>query len=111
MSAIKTLQDQELEAAQAAGEEFFLDIPDGWAFYTADFSCVASGLHATGNVTLVRDQAGKAAWHKITAGIEDVESAPPLYVFGRGRTLSEAIASAVVEAAAASSAGSQKEQG
>ena len=30
MSAIKALQDQELEAARAAGEEFFLDIPDAW---------------------------------------------------------------------------------
>ena len=30
MSAIKALQDQELEAAQAAGEEFFLEIPDAW---------------------------------------------------------------------------------
>lgn len=30
MSAIKALQDQELEAAKAAGEEFFLEIPDAW---------------------------------------------------------------------------------
>lgn len=28
--AIKALQDQEIAAAHAAGEEFFLDIPDAW---------------------------------------------------------------------------------
>ena len=30
MTAIKDLQDQELDSARSAGEEFFLDIPDAW---------------------------------------------------------------------------------
>ena len=37
--AIKTLQDQELAAAQAAGEDFFLDIPDAWYEPHAVYGC------------------------------------------------------------------------
>ena len=37
--AIKTLQDQELEAARAAGEEFFLDIPVAWYEPHAVYGC------------------------------------------------------------------------
>lgn len=92
-------------SAPSHGEQ----VPGGWAFHAADFSCVASGRHDRGNVTLIRDQEGKAEWLKLTAGMEDVENAPPLYIFGQGRTLSEAIASAAAEAADAPSAGSQKE--
>lgn len=37
--AIKVLQDREIEAAQAAGEEFFLDIPDAWYEPTPTYGC------------------------------------------------------------------------
>lgn len=37
--AIKTLQDREIAAAQAAGEEFFLGIPDAWYEPHAVYGC------------------------------------------------------------------------
>lgn len=37
--AIKTLQDLEIEAAHAAGEEFFLGIPDAWYEPTPTYGC------------------------------------------------------------------------
>lgn len=37
--AIKTLQDKEIAAAKAAGEEFFLGIPDAWYEPHAVYGC------------------------------------------------------------------------
>lgn len=37
--AIKVLQDREIEAARAAGEEFFLGIPDAWYEPSPTYGC------------------------------------------------------------------------
>lgn len=39
MSAIKILQQREIDSAHAAGEEFFLDIPDAWYEPIPTYGC------------------------------------------------------------------------
>ena len=53
-------------------------IPEGWDFYTADFSV------SPGSVLLIRDTFGKAIWHALPAeGRESVD----LYITGKGKRL------------------------
>jgi len=65
--------------------------PEGWVFFSADFSCVP------GNVMLKRDKANTERWHKLSD--EEKESAQ-LYAKARGKTLVEAINRACKIAAA-----------
>lgn len=72
--------------------------PDGWEVNTADFSLLASGRSKTGTVTLIRDEAGRAAWHALDeAGREAVA----LYISGEGASISEALVDAYGKAHAA----------
>lgn len=66
-------------------------VPDGWRFFTADFSLQAAGKSETGSVMLIRDHAGKARWHAFS---DEVQELVPLYVSGNGRTVDEAISDA-----------------
>jgi len=66
-------------------------IPDGWCFYTADFSCRAHDATAMGSVTLVRDKAGCAAWYALS---DEQRETTGLYVYGIGHTIDGAIAAA-----------------
>lgn len=72
-------------------------VPDGWEFYTADFSLKASKKSDVGGVMLVRDLAGKAKWHSLPP---EVQENVALYVGGVGPTLQEAIEDAVQRALA-----------
>ncbi|WP_250518634.1 hypothetical protein [Caballeronia sp. ATUFL_M1_KS5A] len=63
-------------------------IPDGWRFYTADFS----GSRSPGSATLIRDDKGKAEWLALS---DEEREATDLYVFGRGNTFREAIDAAI----------------
>lgn len=77
-----------------------MNIEEGWRFHSADFSVQANGKdNATGIVTLVREPAEKARWHKMPEEIKEGEDAPPLYVIGHGMTLEDAIISANLAAA------------
>lgn len=68
------------------------EVPEGWAFSTADFSVQASGSSKYGYVTLKRDAKGSAAWH----ALDDMQKdATELYLYGKGETVAEAIADAV----------------
>jgi hypothetical protein len=63
-------------------------VPDGWVFYTADFSRVAAGTCIRGSVTLTRDTAEYMKWMKLT---EEEREYIPLYISGHGLTVQEAI--------------------
>ena len=56
--------------------------PEGWVFYAADFS------HMPGRVTLMRDKANTAKWHKLS---DDEKEITELFVTASGRTLIEAL--------------------
>jgi hypothetical protein len=76
-----------------------MKIEPGWLFNTADFSCLANGILGHGNVTLIRDEEGRNAWHKLPEEILDSEDCPELYVCGSGRNLEAAIVNANLAAA------------
>lgn len=72
-----------------------MKIQDGWRFCSADFSCQADGkFGARGQVMLVREPIAKARWHRMSVNDKEDDNGPPLYVFGYGVTLDEAIAAA-----------------
>jgi hypothetical protein len=72
-----------------------MDIPQGWSFYSADFSMLAMGSGNSGSVTLIRDEEGRKKWHKLPDCIKDcAEECPPLYVYGTGATIEAAFVSA-----------------
>ena len=72
-----------------------LKITDGWVFMSADFSVQAHGKStATGFVTLVRSPSQRALWHAMPEEMKDDDNGPPLYIFGHGFTLDEAIQNA-----------------
>lgn len=75
-----------------------LDIPAGWAFNAADFSCIANGNPIPGNVCLVRDVEHKRYWHAMPEALREADDGPPLYVCGRGMTLDEAMQDAITKA-------------
>jgi hypothetical protein len=72
-------------------------IPSGWKFYSADFSCVdskyTSGL--AGTVMLIRDKESRQTWHTLS---EAMKSSTPLYVQGNGMTFQEALNDACARA-------------
>lgn len=68
-----------------------MPIPEGWCFMSADFSLQAAGKSGFGGVMLVRDLAGKEAWHALSEEEQEIE---PLYIGGEGRTVLEAIVNA-----------------
>lgn len=70
-----------------------------WNFQSADFSCIAGGLHTQikGTVTFIRNSDQVKKWHEIIADIEDEYDWPILYVIGRGWTPNEAFADACAQ--------------
>lgn len=73
-------------------------IPAGWLMTAADFSCIAAGLGKPGYVMLVRDAAGKTAWHKMPDAAKEADDGPELYVSGSGTTFDEAMKNAITAA-------------
>ena len=66
--------------------------PDGWRFFSADFSMQASSQKNYGNVTYVRNPEQVRRWHDLPDEVKDFPDAPALYIYGQGKTLEEAIA-------------------
>jgi hypothetical protein len=66
-------------------------VPDGWAFYSADFSLQVNNKFAMGTVLLSRDSAGRTWWHSLD---EAARETTPLYLCGNGATIAAAIADA-----------------
>jgi hypothetical protein len=77
-------------------------VPDGWVFYSADFSCVVSGRTLKGQIMLKRDPDGKNWWHSLT---EKQQEDTDLYVRGNGVTVQSAIDDAASKIAASPSVG------
>lgn len=71
--------------------------PNGWEFYTADFSLKAAGNSSMGGVVLVRDQASRKLWRSLPP---EVQEKVALYVSGTGPTLFKAVEDAVQRAMA-----------
>lgn len=63
-------------------------IPQGWRFYSADFSIEDSA----GYILLCRDKAGTKWWHSLD---ETGKANIDLYVSGYGKTVNEAINNAI----------------
>ena len=63
-----------------------IDIPEGWRFYTADWS-----IPTTCHVLLIRDENGCKWWHGLD---EEQQDKTDLYVSGCGNDLSEAVTDA-----------------
>ena len=76
-----------------------MNIQQGWAFMSADFSVQSSGKSgATGEVWLIRSPQDRARWHTLA---EDEQDNIDLYVVGNGLTLEDAIQDANSRAAEA----------
>lgn len=88
---------EQLHALFLGHEAMRARVPDGWMFLCADFSMQAYGNRDYGNVTLIKDEAGRKNWHALS---EEEQKRAPLYVHGIGRTINEAIADAARDAAA-----------
>lgn len=74
--------------AAGASEGLFKRIPEGWRFYTSDFSFDGS----PGRVMLKRDRAGEKWWLSLT---DEQQETTSLYQFGRGMTIEKAIDAAI----------------
>jgi hypothetical protein len=70
-----------------------LAIP-GWTLWAADFSCQATGKSNDGVVTLSREIGERKRWHQLPESVKESETGPELFVAGRGKTFSEALAAA-----------------
>ena len=96
--ALQTIYDLEHGIEQLEAENARLlaaaSPPDGWVFYSADFSMPASGLGPVGNVMFKRDIEGTKSWHALPDEQKEDEDGPPLYVSGRGASLYEALCDA-----------------
>ncbi len=76
-----------------------MEIATGWRFHAADFSVQASGKeHVTGFVTLIRDPEHQALWYNLPEEMIEDENGPPLFVFGHGMTIEEAVENANIMA-------------
>jgi hypothetical protein len=67
-------------------------VPQGWAFYSADFSLRAHESSRTGSVMLVRTGDDYRAWFRLP---EEDRDRVPLYVSGAGPTVEDAITDAI----------------
>lgn len=66
-------------------------VPEGWCFYTADFSLIASAMGQEGRVMLQRSPEDLKRWHLLS---EEERPAYAIYASGIGATFDEAFASA-----------------
>lgn len=69
--------------------------PLGWAFYSADFSIIASGGGKPGSVLLVRSPVDCARWGRMS---DEQRDRVNLYIRGDGANLTLAMADAVDKA-------------
>jgi hypothetical protein len=83
---------ERLHVAEDAAKDTDSKVPDGWTFHTCDFSLRTTGKHPNGSVMLMRDKAGRAAWHALS---EDGKEATELYASGNGATFEAALAEAI----------------
>lgn len=67
-------------------------MPEGWAFYSADFSSNAADAFKPGSVLLTRTGRNRAAWLAMSEEDKEVNA---LYASGRGFTLDEAVRAAI----------------
>jgi len=72
-----------------------MQIPEGWRFYTADFSCIARGRNIPGTVRLVRSPEQAAIWFRLP---EIAQERTALYASGTGNSFEEALLQACGEA-------------
>jgi hypothetical protein len=73
-------------------------IPDGWKFWSADFSAVASGSGIHGVVMLHRNPEQMKVWHEIIRPFENTADWPPITASGDGKTFAEAFDNAIQKA-------------
>ena len=71
-----------------------MDIEQGWAFLSADFSMQAAGSRDTGTVMLVRTSFERIRWHGMPDELKEDATGPELYAHGSGRTVEEAVINA-----------------
>ena len=76
-------------------------VADGWSLNAADFSLQAAGQSNVGRVTLIRSTKARALWHRLSDEARESDSGPPLYVYGTGKTIVEAIRNANIAAESA----------
>lgn len=80
------------EPADVVAKEREPQMPEGWAFYSADFSLNAADAFKTGSVLLTRTGRNRAAWLAMSEEDQEVNA---LYASGRGFTLDEAVRAAI----------------
>ena len=80
------------QVAAAVAKEREPQMPEGWAFYSADFSSNAADAFKQGSVLLTRTGRNRAAWLAMSEEDQEVNA---LYASGRGFTLDEAVRAAI----------------
>lgn len=80
------------QLAAAVAKEREPQMPEGWAFYSADFSSNAADAFKPGSVLLTRTGRNRAAWLAMSEKDQEVNA---LYASGRGFTLDEAVRAAI----------------
>lgn len=80
------------QLAAAVAKEREPQMPEGWAFYSADFSSNAADAFKPGSVLLTRTGRNRAAWLAMSEEDQEVNA---LYASGRGFTLDEAVRAAI----------------
>lgn len=88
--AVRLVPADQLAAAVAKERE--PQMPEGWAFYSADFSSNAADAFKPGSVLLTRTGRNRAAWLAMS---EEDQGVNALYASGRGFTLDEAVRAAI----------------
>lgn len=88
--AVQLVPAEQLAAAVARERE--PQMPEGWAFYSADFSSNAADAFKPGSVLLTRTGRNRAAWLAMSEEDKEVNA---LYASGRGFTLDEAVRAAI----------------
>ena len=73
--------------------------PNGWSFYSADFSLQAHDKSKYGGVMFIRDTEQRKLWHSLPDEIKEADDYPPLYVRGTGSTIDKAIQDAITKIA------------
>lgn len=70
--------------------------PEGYVFLSADFSMQAAGHSQFGTVTFIRNKVGRQWWHELP---EEQQEITPLYMYGKGTTVIEAMHHAAMKGA------------
>lgn len=73
-------------------------VPEGWVFYTADFSMQArKGPKFGGHILLTRSPEQMELWYNLPDEVRESDDCPPMFISGEGYTLEEAIMNASVK--------------